>query len=62
MRTTVLMLVVVAVVVLFAPLIGILLALFVALDRHRQGDVGNRNALLVLAAAGVVFSLYGPPF
>jgi hypothetical protein len=56
-RNTVLMILIVALVVVFASLIGVLLALFVAFDRNRQGDIGNRNILLLLALAGAVFLL-----
>jgi hypothetical protein len=52
------MLAVTLVLVLFAPLYGLLLALFCAWAKHREGDLALRNILFGLAALGLVGMLF----
>lgn len=53
-RNTVFLLVIVAVLVVFAAPIGILLALYCAWDRNRNGDLRVRDLLIGLALLGLV--------
>jgi uncharacterized OB-fold protein len=53
-RSTAFLVAIVVVLVVFAAPIGILLALYCAWDRNRNGDLRVRDLLLALALLGVV--------
>ena len=53
-RNTVFLLAIVTVLVVFAAPIGILLALYCAWDRNRNGDLRVRDLLIALALLGFV--------
>ena len=54
-RNTVFLLAIVTLLVVFAAPFGILLALYCAWDRNRNGDLRMRDVLIALALLGVAF-------